>query len=180
MRNARPEPLSERQAEVAEMVARGHSNREIAMNLNVSPRTIDAHLASIFNKFGVRSRFELMATLLHRAVESQPVSSSAETQSSLGPGLVSRDEHKHNLPLELSSFIGRDSELSKLAAILEKRRLVTLTGAGGVGKTRLALRAGAALLGRLRDGVWLVDLSPVTDRSRLAEAISIALGVAPP
>jgi DNA-binding CsgD family transcriptional regulator len=180
MRNARPEPLSERQAEVAEMVARGHSNREIAMNLNVSPRTIDAHLASIFNKFGVRSRFELMAALLHRAVDSQPVSSSAETQSSLGPGLVSRDEHKHNLPLELSSFIGRDSELSKLAAILEKRRLVTLTGAGGVGKTRLALRAGAALLGRLRDGVWLVDLSPVTDRSRLAEAISIALGVAPP
>jgi predicted ATPase/class 3 adenylate cyclase len=84
----------------------------------------------------------------------------------------------NNLPAQLASFIGRDPELSELRALVASARLVTLTGAGGCGKTRLALQLAAGLLDGSGDGVWLVELAAVTDQDAVAPAISQVLGIA--
>jgi predicted ATPase/DNA-binding XRE family transcriptional regulator len=83
-----------------------------------------------------------------------------------------------NLPVELSAFIGRDRELAEVRALMESSRLVTLTGAGGAGKTRLGLQAAAELRGGFGDGVWLVELAAVTGQDAVAPAISGALRLA--
>ena len=84
----------------------------------------------------------------------------------------------NNLPAQLATFIGRDRELSEVRALVESSRLITLTGAGGCGKTRLALQLAAELLDGSGDGVWLVELAAVSDRDAVAPAISAALGIA--
>jgi predicted ATPase/DNA-binding CsgD family transcriptional regulator len=81
-----------------------------------------------------------------------------------------------NLPAELTSFVGRRSELSEAKRLLTGSRLVTLTGMGGVGKTRLALRAGAGLRRAFPDGVWFVRLAEVADPASLPSAIATEFG----
>jgi predicted ATPase/DNA-binding CsgD family transcriptional regulator len=76
-----------------------------------------------------------------------------------------------NLPSELSSFIGRRRELGEVKRLLGESRLVTLTGPGGTGKTRLALRVGAALRRAFPDGVWFVDLTQLRDKGLLAQNV---------
>jgi predicted ATPase len=82
-----------------------------------------------------------------------------------------------NLPLELTSFVGRCAELSAAKHMLSSSRLVTLTGIGGVGKTRLALRAAAELATDFADGVWLVELGELRDGSLLVDVVAPGLGV---
>jgi predicted ATPase/class 3 adenylate cyclase len=84
----------------------------------------------------------------------------------------------HNLPVQMSAFIGRDRELGAVRALVESSRLVTLTGAGGCGKTRLGLQVAAGLLDGSGDGVWLVELAAVTSEDAVAPAISAALRLA--
>jgi predicted ATPase/class 3 adenylate cyclase len=84
----------------------------------------------------------------------------------------------NNLPAQLASFIGRDRELSELRALVESSRLVTLTGAGGCGKTRLGLQLATVLLDGSGDGVWLVELAALLDEDAVAPAICQALGIA--
>ncbi|MGW0750422.1 ATP-binding protein [Streptomyces sp. NPDC002587] len=90
-----------------------------------------------------------------------------------GPGAV-----PGNLPPESASFIGRERELDLLDSLLRERRLVTLTGVGGVGKSRLALRATAAAGRSPRDGVWWVALSPLRDPALLNTTVAHAVGLA--
>ncbi len=85
---------------------------------------------------------------------------------------------QNNLPAQLSAFIGRGRELAEVRALVESSRLVTLTGAGGCGKTRLGLRVAAGLLDGSGDGVWLVELAAVTEPDGVAPAISGALRLA--
>jgi non-specific serine/threonine protein kinase len=82
-----------------------------------------------------------------------------------------------NLPAELTSFVGRRGELAEVKRLLAGSRLVTLTGIGGVGKTRLALRAAAGLRRAFRDGVWLVQLDQLRDQALVAQAVAGALGL---
>jgi len=84
----------------------------------------------------------------------------------------------NNLPAQLASFIGRDRELAEVRALVASSRLVTLTGAGGCGKTRLGLQLAAGLLDGSGDGVWLVELAAVTSEDAVAPAVSQALGIA--
>jgi predicted ATPase/class 3 adenylate cyclase len=95
------------------------------------------------------------------------------------PPLRSLDspELMHNLPSQASSFIGRELELDQLRSLLEESRVVTLTGSGGVGKTRLALQLAADLLDGSGDGVWFVDLAPLSDPGLVATKTANALGV---
>ena len=91
------------------------------------------------------------------------------------PGSLRRS---HNLPQELTSFIGRRREVVELRALVADTRLVTLVGAGGCGKTRLARRLGAELSDEPGDGVWLVELASVTDPARVAPTVASVLRVA--
>ncbi len=81
------------------------------------------------------------------------------------------------LPVQLTSFVGRDAQLTQLRELLAQNRLVTLTGAGGVGKTRLAIQVAAQLAGEFGDGVWYVDLAPITDPELVAVTVARALGL---
>ena len=96
----------------------------------------------------------------------------------VGP-LRSLDAFANNLPDQLTTFVGRAAELRELGEALAETRLLTLTGAGGAGKTRLALQLAADLLERFVDGVWWVDLAPVSDPQLVGEALAGVLGVRP-
>jgi predicted ATPase/class 3 adenylate cyclase len=95
------------------------------------------------------------------------------------PALRSLDSFPSNLPLQLTAFVGRDDELAEIVVALDGARVVTLTGIGGVGKTRLALQAAAQVVANFRDGAWLCELAPVGDPGAVVEAIATALGVQP-
>ena len=93
--------------------------------------------------------------------------------------LRSLDTFPGNLPAQLTSFVGRDAEMTELEQALDTARLVTLTGVGGVGKTRLALQVAAEVLPRYPDGVWLCELAAAGDDDMLAQVIVAALAVQP-
>jgi predicted ATPase/DNA-binding CsgD family transcriptional regulator len=84
-----------------------------------------------------------------------------------------------NLPVALTSFVGRERELAELRAALDETRLLTLTGPGGCGKTRLALEVASGHADRSPGGVWWVDLAPVADEALVGAAVAVALGVRP-
>ena len=85
--------------------------------------------------------------------------------------------HAGNLPVELTSFVGRRQGLAELKRALASTRLLTLTGAGGVGKTKLALRAGRESTRQYPDGVWFVELAPIQDPELVVQAVFTALGL---
>jgi hypothetical protein len=76
------------------------------------------------------------------------------------------------LPLQLTSFIGRECEIAEVERLLGTTRLLTLTGAGGCGKTRLALKAAGEVLGAYPDGAWLVELALLADPALVAPAVA--------
>ena len=82
-----------------------------------------------------------------------------------------------NLPVQLTSFVGREAELTQLRELLAENRLVTLTGAGGAGKTRLAVQVAAQLADEFSDGAWYVDLAPITDPELVSVTVARALGL---
>ena len=84
---------------------------------------------------------------------------------------------KHNLPHQLNTFVGRDQELRDLTAVLARDRLITLTGPGGVGKTRLAIQAGHTQLGEFSDGVYLVEFATIDEPQFAGQVVAAALGV---
>jgi len=84
------------------------------------------------------------------------------------------------LPIPLTRFVGREAELAEAATLLAATRLLTLTGPGGAGKTRLALELASGLAGRFPDGVWFVDLAPLTDGGFVWDQVAITLGVTEP
>src|SRR5262249_37211471 len=94
------------------------------------------------------------------------------------PSLMSLDAFPGNLPLQVSSFIGRDRELKRVAKALGEARVVTLTGVGGVGKTRLALQVAAEALPGFRFGAWLCELAPVRSTEGVVEAVANVFEVA--
>jgi predicted ATPase len=79
------------------------------------------------------------------------------------PPLKTLESFNHNLPAQLTSFIGRQKELNEIEALVNSNRIVTLIGTGGAGKTRLSLQVGNACLGKFHNGVWFVELAPVTN-----------------
>jgi predicted ATPase len=93
------------------------------------------------------------------------------------PALRTLDSYPGNLPLQTSSFIGREREMVRILEALDETRIVTLTGVGGVGKTRLAQQVAAAVLPRFREGAWLVELAPVRDPSGVPGALAGVFGL---
>ena len=95
------------------------------------------------------------------------------------PRLSSLDAFPGNLPAQVTSFVGRDAELTAVAAALDSARLVTLTGVGGVGKTRLSLQVAAEVLPRFAQGAWFCELAAAVDDDSLLQVVATALGVMP-
>src|SRR5206468_12502563 len=83
----------------------------------------------------------------------------------------------HNLPALLTSFVGRERELAEVTRLLATTRLLTITGAGGTGKTRLALHVATDRLGSYPDGICFVDLPPLSDPGLVTRAVARAAGV---
>ena len=108
-------------------------------------------------------------------------SSAAEVLAALGrqPRGISTDAAggAHGWPSALTSFIGRAGPLAEVASLLGQYRLVTVTGPGGCGKTRLAGEVAGRVAGRFADGAWLAELAPVDDPARVPAAVAAALGV---
>ena len=151
--------ISAREAEILTLVGEHRSNAEIGARLYISVRTVETHVSSLLRKLGVPDRRALadLAAELTRA---------ERTSQALA-----------GLPSPLNQFIGRAQERAKLRDAVGAHRQVTAVGPGGVGKTRLALAVAADLAGDFADGVWFVDLVPVTDPAMVGSAVAAALGL---
>ena len=93
------------------------------------------------------------------------------------PPLQSLNTIPNNLPTQLTSFIGRDKEMAEIIALLDSARLVTLTGSGGTGKTRLSIEIGMQELASFSNGVWLLELAPLTDSEQIMPALAQVFGL---
>ncbi len=172
--------ISPREAEVLELVAQHATNAEIAAKLFVSVRTVESHVSSLLRKLGAADRREL-ARLARRATGPEDAAGAGDGERPAGgTGRSGPTAPQRVLPVPLTSFVGRAAEVAELGAAVESHRLVTATGPGGVGKTRLAAAVAAAQADRWPDGVWFVDLVPVTDEAQLAATIAATLGITDP
>jgi predicted ATPase/class 3 adenylate cyclase len=95
------------------------------------------------------------------------------------PPLRSVDSLPGNLPRQVTTFVGREAEVASLSELVRRSSLVTLTGVGGVGKTRLALEIAAEVIGAFPDGAWLCEFAPVTDPDAVWETVAACLRVQP-
>jgi len=93
------------------------------------------------------------------------------------PPLNILESFNHNLPTQLTSFVGREKEMAEIKALLNSARLVTLTGSGGTGKTRLSIEVSTEELTSFPNGVWLIELAPLSDSSQIIPALAQAFGL---
>ncbi|MEU9376108.1 LuxR C-terminal-related transcriptional regulator [Streptomyces sp. NPDC048255] len=150
--------ISAREAEVLTHLGEHLSNAEIAARLFISVRTVESHVSSLLRKLEMPDR---------RALSRRAAELTGAEQARSAPAL----------PAPLTAFVGRIRERGELVEAVTARRLVTAVGLGGVGKTRLALAVAAEVAGEFADGVWFVDLVPVTDPGRVGAAVAAAVGV---
>ncbi|MEU6669255.1 LuxR C-terminal-related transcriptional regulator [Streptomyces sp. NPDC046727] len=150
--------ISAREAEVLALLGDHLSNAEIAARLFISVRTVESHVSSLLRKLELPDR---------RALSRRAAESAHAGQTRPAPAL----------PAPLTAFVGRVRERGELADAVRTHRQVTAVGLGGVGKTRLALAVAAEVAGGFADGVWFVDLAPVTDPGRVGAAVAAAVGV---
>jgi non-specific serine/threonine protein kinase len=161
------EPLTGREMEVLGLISRGLSNREISEELVVTPDTVKWYNKQIYRKLGVNSRMKAVAKAKDVGLFDQPL----EILSL--PSVA----YEHNLPAPLTSFIGREQELKEIKKLHDDNRLLTLTGAGGSGKSRLALHVAADAIDQFIGGVFIVDLAPLQEPEMVLSAIAGTLGI---
>ncbi|HWQ15617.1 MAG TPA: BTAD domain-containing putative transcriptional regulator, partial [Roseiflexaceae bacterium] len=111
------------------------------------------------------------------AQEAATATVAAPSPSVTTPVATERTEELHNLPVQITSFIGREREIAEVKQLLTTTRLLTLAGPGGCGKTRLALAVAADVLHAYPDGVWLVDLAALANPALVPQAVAAALGL---
>lgn len=149
----------------------GLSQAQLSARIGVAPNTL-----ARWERGALRMLNPVVVRLALERIESAGGTARLQPESGSSPD----DEHRrHNLPADPSSFIGRAAEVADLAAALQERRLLTLTGAGGVGKTRLALQVASRVVDAFPDGVWLAELAPLTDPRLVVYQVGAAVGVRP-
>jgi predicted ATPase/DNA-binding CsgD family transcriptional regulator/predicted negative regulator of RcsB-dependent stress response len=157
-------PLTKREHEVLELMAFGLANKEIAARLSLSRRTVESHIDHVLGKLQVPTR----ARAVVEAGRAGLLDASGD-QSEYG--------RSNNLPFQLTMLLGREQDVLDAKSLLESNRLVTLSGSGGVGKTRLALRLGIDLLDRYPDGVWLFEFASISDSALVARTVAKVLTI---
>ncbi len=171
--------VSEREAEVLALLGDHLTNAEISARLYISVRTVESHVSALLRKLAVRDRRVLadLAAELSRDTAAPPASPTSPVAAvAAAPPPLRISQTALALPAPLTSFVGRAAEREALARAVQQHRLVTAVGPGGVGKTRLALAVAADVADLFADGVWYVDLVPVTDPAMIAPAVAAALG----
>jgi predicted ATPase/DNA-binding SARP family transcriptional activator/DNA-binding CsgD family transcriptional regulator len=135
------------------------------------------------------AQYERLKEILWRQLDAEPAAETRRLREDITAGRFQPDRHAiskleetsgagtHNLPVSLTSFVGRERELLEAKRMLAMTRLLTLTGTGGSGKTRLALEVAADLVGAYQDGVWLVDLAPLSEPGLLVQEVAGVLEV---
>ncbi|MEV0269941.1 LuxR C-terminal-related transcriptional regulator [Hamadaea sp. NPDC050747] len=151
--------ISTREAEVLALLGEHLSNAEIAARLFISVRTVETHVSSMLRKLDAPDR----RALAQLAAEWSRAARGGD--ATLG------------LPAPVTSFVGRAQERAALAAAVTAHRQVSAVGPGGVGKTRLALAVAADAAPDFPDGVWFVDLVPITDATMVGATVAAAVGV---
>src|SRR5262249_200544 len=156
--------LSKRAAEILRLLAEGMSDREIAERLVMTVGTVKWYNRQIYRTLGVGSRTQAIA--------------SAKARGLLDTGNVSLSPWtRHGFRAPSAPFIGRRHQIMQVQDLLGTFRLLSLTGTGGIGKTRLALRVAEEVSDTFLDGVYFVDLAPLSDPARVVNAIAVALEV---
>jgi predicted ATPase/DNA-binding CsgD family transcriptional regulator len=150
--------VTAREAEVLALIARHLTNAQIADALFISTRTVESHVSAMLRKLQLPDRRSLA-----RHAEAMP-------------GILVKSGRR-GLPLPVTPFIGRTVERAALAGALAEHRLVTATGPGGIGKTRLALSVAAEVAPARPEGVWFVDLIQVADPAMVTAAVAETIGV---
>ena len=145
----------------------GLTQEELAEAASLSPRSV-SDLERGINLTARKDTARLLADALGLAGPRRALFEAAARGHAAAAGVLAAHDplltRPGNLPAQLSAFIGREREVSEVRALVESARLVTLTGAGGCGKTRLGLRVAAGLLDGSGDGVWVAELAAVTDQ----------------
>jgi predicted ATPase/DNA-binding CsgD family transcriptional regulator len=164
------EGLSKRAVEILRLLSDGMSDREIAERLVMTTNTIKWYNRQIYSILGVGSRTQAIA----RAHELQLLDEDPEPSPVFN---IVRRAPKHNLPIEVTHFVGRIREIEDGKRLLDTTRLLTLVGSPGTGKTRLALQIAWEVIDTFHDGVYFVSLAPISDPALVANAIASAVGV---
>ena len=159
--------LSERELDILRLIEDGCTNREIAQRLILSLETIKWYNKQIYSKLGVNNRIQAVAVA--KSAGWLGVTSNNQVKLEFSPN--------HNLPAQLTSFIGRQREIAKIQGLLGTTRLLTLTGPPGTGKTRLALQVAWRVLHQFKDGVYFVDLAPIRDPQFVPSTIAQVLSL---
>ena len=155
--------LTERELEILKLMADGLSNHEIAQTLFLTHGTIKWYSRQIYSKLGVNNRTQAISHL--------------GKLSSPEPQLITTLYHRRHLPMPLTSFVGRHREIHEIKQLLTTKRLITLTGPGGSGKTRLALEVASTINHAFANGAAFVDLSAITHAATVINAIAHALDI---
>jgi predicted ATPase len=154
----------------------GLSQQALAERALISVQAVSA-LERGYRKAPYRVTLERIADALALSDETrQTLEHSA--QRARGPRLDDEDRPRaHNLPRQLTSFLGRDEVVQEIAELVESAPLVSIVGTGGAGKTRTAVEVGRRLLNRFPHGVWFVELAPLHDSDLVPRALASALRV---
>ena len=177
--------------------AEGYARRQIELEpwRETAHRQLMRALSLKGGRVQALAQFESLRKILQRELDVEPSEETIELYQQIRDGNLSAkketlaegrisilpemEKPRHNLPLQLTSFIGREKETAEIRTLVPKSpgRLVTLTGPGGTGKTRLALRAAEGLAERFEDGVYLVELASLVEPDLLPQTVAGSLGI---
>jgi predicted ATPase/DNA-binding CsgD family transcriptional regulator len=160
------EPLTRREREILLLLAQGYSAPEIAQQLTLALSSVKWYVQQVYGKLGVNNK--------QRAILRAGELGLLDTNSSVTSVHISP---KHNLPPQLTSFIGREKEVERVQHRLEGHRLVTLIGVGGIGKTRLSQQVANQLIDSYANGVWLVEFAPLADPALVQRSVATVFGI---
>jgi predicted ATPase/DNA-binding SARP family transcriptional activator len=159
--------------------------------ITADPAYEDAHvrLMHLFTVSGQRQQalrqYQALKDALRRELDAEPDSAAVNLYNEILSGkitpeissvrFISGSRPRHNLPAHLTSFIGRENEIQHAVHLLSVSRLVTLTGVGGTGKTRLSLKIAEQLIEHFSDGVWFIEFAPITNPELLSRTVAAVL-----
>lgn len=142
------------------------------ISLGHGPEAAYRYLMTAYDSLGDRSKVASTYKRCVQALRELDLDPSEQTRS-----LAFKRTFNLNIPIPLTSFIGREKELKEVAGLFSKSRLITLTGSGGVGKTRLSIQVVADVLDKFPDGIWFLDLAPLSDPSLVPSTLANLLGL---